>query len=210
MSKLCIKKLILSICATNCYIVYDEDTKEGLVIDPAADAKAIDEYIKKLGVDIKGILLTHGHFDHIGAADALKKLYSVKVYAHEDEADVTENSMLNLSSMFEEAENVKVDICLKDGETFELCGFSIKLIHTPGHTKGSSCYLINDGDKDRLFSGDTIFYGSYGRTDLPTGDMRQIIDSILNKILVLDDELEVYSGHGEQTFIGDEKKNYRR
>ena len=208
MSKLCIKKLILSICSTNCYIVYNSDSMEGLIIDPAANASAIDSKVKELGVNIKGILLTHGHFDHIGAADELKKLYDVKVYAHEEE--VTENGMLNLSAMFETGESVKVDEKLRDGDSFKLCGFDIKLIHTPGHTKGSSCYLINDGEKDRLFSGDTIFCGSYGRTDFPTGDMRQLIDSILNKLLVLDEDLEVYSGHGEQTFIGDEKKNYRR
>ena len=210
MSKLCMKKLVLSICATNCYIVYNSDTMEGLIVDPAAASDVIDASVKEIGVDIKGILLTHGHFDHIGAADDLKKLYDVKVYAHEDEADVTENGMLNLSAMFEESDSVRVDVKLRDGDTFELCGFTIKLIHTPGHTKGSSCYLINDGEKDRLFSGDTIFCGSYGRTDFPTGDMRQLIDSILNKLLVLDEDLEVYSGHGEQTFIGDEKKNYRR
>ncbi len=210
MSKLCIKKLVLSICATNCYIVYNNDTMEGIIIDPAANPDAIDSCVKELGVNIKAILLTHGHFDHIGAADELKKLYQVKVYAHEAEAEITENGMLNLSAMFETGDSVKVDEKLHDGDTFNLCGFDIELIHTPGHTKGSSCYIINDGERDRLFSGDTIFCGSYGRTDFPTGDMRQLIDSILNKLLVLDEDLEVYSGHGEQTYIGDEKKNYRR
>ncbi len=210
MSKLSIKKLVLSICATNCYIVYNNETMEGFIIDPAASSEIIDASIRELGVNVKGILLTHGHFDHIGAADDLKKMYDVKVYAHEDEAEVTENGMLNLSAMFETGDSVKVDVRLRDGDTFELCGFGVKLIHTPGHTKGSSCYLVNDGEKDRLFSGDTIFCGSYGRTDFPTGDMSQLIDSILHKLLVLDEDLEVYSGHGEQTFIGDEKKNYRR
>ena len=210
MSKLCMKKLVLSICATNCYIVYNADTKEGLIIDPAASSDVIASNVKALGVDIKGILLTHGHFDHIGAADELKKLYQVKVYAHEDEADVTENGMLNLSAMFETNDSVKVDVKLKDGEKFALCGFDIKVIHTPGHTKGSCCYLINDGEKDRLFSGDTLFCGSYGRTDFPTGSGRQLMESIVDKLLVLDESLEVYSGHGESTFIGDEKKWYRR
>lgn len=210
MSKLCMKKLVLSICATNCYIVYDDETKAGFIIDPAAAFDIIDANVKELGVDIKGILLTHGHFDHIGAADDLKKQYQVKVYAHEEEAEITENGMLNLSAMFETGDSVKVDIKLRDGETFELCGFSIKVIHTPGHTKGSCCYLINDGEKDRLFSGDTLFCGSYGRTDFPTGNGRQIMDSIINKLLVLDEDMEVYSGHGEMTFIGDEKKWYRR
>ncbi len=210
MGRLCIKKMVLSICSTNCYIIYNAKTMKGLILDPAADSDTIDANVKMLGVDIEGILLTHGHFDHIGAADDLKKKYGVKVYAHEDEADVTENGLLNLSAMFQGNDSVKVDVRLHDGDVFELCGFSIKLIHTPGHTKGSSCYIINDGEKDRLFSGDTIFCGSYGRTDFPTGDFKQLIDSILNKLLVLDEDLEVYSGHGEQTFIGDEKKWYRR
>lgn len=210
MSKLCMKKLILSICATNCYIVYNADTKEGLIIDPAASSDVIASNVENLGIDIKGILLTHGHFDHIGAADALKKQYQVKVYAHEEEAEVTENGMLNLSAMFETSDSVKVDVKLKDGEKFKLCGFDITVIHTPGHTKGSCCYLVNDGEKDRLFSGDTLFCGSYGRTDFPTGSGRQLMESIVDKLLVLDEDLEVYSGHGEQTFIGDEKKWYRR
>lgn len=209
MSKLCMKKLVLSICGTNCYILYNSDSMEGIIIDPAADSDVIDASVKSLGVDIKAIFLTHGHFDHIGAVDDLKKMYQIKVYAHEDEVEITENGMLNLSAMFEEANSVKVDEKLRDGDMLEMCGFSIKLIHTPGHTKGSCCYLINDGEKDRLFSGDTLFYGSHGRTDFPTGSGRQIMDSIIHKLLVLDDNLEVYSGHGEMTFIGDEKKWYR-
>ena len=144
MSKLCIKKLVLSICATNCYIVYNNDTMEGIIIDPAANPDAIDSCVKELGVNIKAILLTHGHFDHIGAADELKKLYQVKVYAHEAEAEITENGMLNLSAMFETGDSVKVDEKLRDGDKFNLCGFDIELMHTPGHTKGSSCYIINN------------------------------------------------------------------
>lgn len=210
MSRLCMKKLVLSVCATNCYIIYNSETMEGIIIDPAASYEKIDAVVKEIGANIKAILLTHGHFDHIGAADELKKLYGVKVYAHEAEADITENGMLNLSAMFESSDSVKVDVKLHDDESFELCGFKIKLIHTPGHTKGSSCYLINDGEKDRLFSGDTLFCGSCGRTDFPTGSGRQLMDSIIDKLLVLDESLEVYSGHGEQTFIGDEKKWYRR
>lgn len=210
MSELCISSLILSMCGTNCYIVYNADSKEGFIIDPAAEPDKIDMHVKKLNVTIKGILLTHGHFDHIGAADALKKLYDVEVYAHEEEADVTENGMLNLSALFGTTDSVRVDVKLRHGQRFTMCGFDVTVIHTPGHTKGSCCYLVNDGYRKRLFSGDTLFYQSHGRTDFPTGSERQIYDSIVGRLLTLDGDIEVYSGHGGTTTIDDEKKWYRR
>lgn len=205
-----IKNIILSICGTNCYILYNEDTMDGIIIDPAAEPEIIDMHITKLGIDVKGILLTHGHFDHIGGADTLKKKYNVSVYAHKDEADITENGMLNLSSMFGYADSVKVDVKLEHGQTFQMCDWNIQVIHTPGHTKGSCCYLIDDGSKVRLFSGDTLFYRSHGRTDFPTGSERQIIDSIIDRLMILDGDIEVFSGHGESTTIADEKKWYGR
>lgn len=204
------KNIILSICGTNCYILYNDETMEGIIIDPAAEPETIAMHVTRLGVDIKCILLTHGHFDHIGAADALKKKYDICVYAHKDEADITENVMLNLSSMFGEADSVKVDVALEHGQRLEMCGWTIDVIHTPGHTKGSCCYLIDDGTRVRLFSGDTLFYSSHGRTDFPTGSQRQIIDSIVDRLLVLDGDIEVFSGHGEPTTIADEKKWYGR
>lgn len=210
MGALCIKKLILSICGTNCYILHNSETKEGIIIDPAADPDDIDRNVRLLGVSIKAILLTHGHFDHIGAAEKLKNLYGIKVYAHESEAELTKNGMLNLSSVFGTQDSVSVDVCLKDGQELELCGFYIKVIHTPGHTEGSCCYLIDDGQQKRLFSGDTLFYQSHGRTDFPTGSERKIYDSIIEKLLVLDGSMRVYPGHGETTTIEDEKKWYRR
>ena len=210
MGKLKMSKLILSMCGTNCYIIYNSESKDGFIIDPADSPERIDDAVKQLGVTVKAILLTHGHFDHIGAADALKRKYDVRVYAQEEEAEITENGMLNLSAMFGDSTSVVVDIKLKDGQQFSMCDFDISVIHTPGHTKGSCCYIVEDEEKKRLFSGDTLFCGSHGRTDFPTGSERQIFDSIIDKLLVLDDDMEVYSGHGQMTFIGDEKKWYRR
>lgn len=210
MSLLKMKKLILSICGTNCYILYDESLKEGIIIDPAASPSEIEDAVKRIGVNIRGIFLTHGHFDHIGAAKSLKEKYGVSIYAHKDEAELCVNGMLNLSAVFGTEDSVNVDVLLNDGQTVEVCGFKITVIHTPGHTKGSCCYLIEDDEKVRLFSGDTLFCQSHGRTDFPTGSERQIYESIVDKLLVLDGAMEVYSGHGESTTIEDEKKWYRR
>lgn len=209
MAIMSMKTLMLSICGTNCYILYNKLTKEGFIIDPADNPKAIDAAVKELGITIKAILLTHGHFDHIGAATELKELYGVNVYSHEAEVGLAKDGMLNASAIFGFADSVSVDIALKDGQTFDLCGFKIKVIHTPGHTEGSCCYLVSDEEKDRLFSGDTLFYQSHGRTDLPTGSERKIFDSIIDKLLVLDGAIEVFAGHGMMTTIDDEKKWYR-
>ncbi|MEE1516118.1 MAG: MBL fold metallo-hydrolase [Lachnospiraceae bacterium] len=210
MGLLSIKSIVLSVCSTNCYILYDNETKEGFIIDPAASPDRIIDLITRLGVDVKGILLTHGHFDHIGGTNALKDRYNVKVYGHEDEVDMARDVMINLSAHFDEANSVEIDNPLKDGQDFEMAGFKIKVIHTPGHTKGSCCYIVTDDEKERLFSGDTIFYHSYGRTDLPTGSGGTIIRSILDKLLVLDGSMEVFPGHGDTTTIDEEKKWYRR
>ena len=210
MGLLSIKSVVLSVCSTNCYILYDNETKEGFIIDPAASPDRIIDLITRLGVDVKGILLTHGHFDHIGGTNALKDHYNVKVYGHEDEVDMARDVMINLSAHFDEANSVEIDNPLKDGQDFEMAGFKIKVIHTPGHTKGSCCYIVTDDEKERLFSGDTIFYHSYGRTDLPTGSGGTIIRSILDKLLVLDGSMEVFPGHGDTTTIDEEKKWYRR
>ena len=210
MGLLSVKSIVLSICSTNCYVLYDDNTKEGFVIDPADSPEAIIDLVTRLGVNVKALLLTHGHFDHIGATNALKKHYGVDVYAHEAEMDMTRDVSLNLSAHFDEPNSVEVDRPLKDGQTFEVAGFKIKVIHTPGHTAGSCCYIVSDDNEDRLFSGDTIFYHSYGRTDLPTGSGGTIIRSILDKLLVLDGGMEVFPGHGDTTTIDEEKKWYRR
>ena len=210
MGLLSIRSILLSICRTNCYILFDNETKEGFIIDPADSPEDIIDFVSKLQIDIKALFLTHGHFDHIGAANALKKHYNVNVYAHEAEENVARDSMLNLSARFTKGNSVEIDCSLRDGEIIEVAGFKIKVIHTPGHTEGSCCYLVSDDEKERLFSGDTLFYHSYGRTDFPTGSGGAIIRSIIDKLLVLDGDMEVFPGHGDTTTIDEEKKMYRR
>ena len=210
MGLLGIKSIVLSMCATNCYILYDDNTKEGFIIDPADSPDKIIDLVTKLRIDVKALLLTHGHFDHIGATNQLKKHYNVDIYAHEEEVELLKDININLSAHFDEPNSVTVDVPLRDGNVFEVAGFKIKVIHTPGHTAGSCCYVVSDDERERLFSGDTIFYHSYGRTDLPTGSGGTIIRSIIDKLLVLEGSMEVYPGHGDTTTINDEKKWYRR
>lgn len=205
--KINICKLVLGGVSTNTYIVYDEKG-EALIVDPADSADIIKIKVTDLSVQVKGILLTHGHFDHIGAAKQLKDMYDVSVYAFEKEKEILESSYNNLSEMFMNGFTLKADKYLKDGEKIELAGFNIEVIHTPGHTAGSVCYLISYDDEQVLMSGDTLFAGSHGRYDFPTGSYRDIMDSIKEKLLVLDETLEVYPGHNEETTIGEEKSYY--
>ncbi len=205
--KINICKLVLGGLATNAYIVYSEQG-EGFIVDPAADAEIIKIKVTDLGLTIKGILLTHGHFDHIGAVKTVKELYNTEVYACDKEKEILENSYNNLSEIFGNGFTQKADEYLPDGYEFELAGFDIKLINTPGHTVGGACYLVSKDDEKVLISGDTLFAGSHGRYDFPTGNYRELITSIKEKLLVLDENLEVYPGHNEETTIGEEKVYY--
>ncbi len=205
--KINICKMTLGGMATNTYLVYGEDGK-GFLVDPAAESEIIKIKVKDLNADIRGILLTHGHFDHIGALSEVKKIYNTDVYACDKEKEILESSEKNLSAYFDRPFTEKADIYVKDGETIKLAGFDIKVIGTPGHTIGSVCYLVSKDDEQVLISGDTLFAGSHGRYDFPTGSCSQIMSSIKNKLLILDENLKVYPGHNEDTTIGDEKGLY--
>ncbi len=188
---------------TNCYIVHNE--KEGIIIDPGGGAGDIISAVDSLGIEIKHILLTHTHFDHIGALGDIKKgCSSAEVGVHELEKDALYDPQKNLSFGFgiNYSYSGGVDLEIKDGDVIKSGSFDIKVIHTPGHTVGSVCYLIDDA----LFSGDTLFQSSVGRTDLPGGDSVTLLSSIRNKLFSLPGSTKVYPGHMGTTTIGWEKQ----
>ena len=206
--KINVVRMVLGALRTNSYLIYDEEGR-GILVDPADDADIIKIKLKDLSVKLETILLTHGHFDHIGAADEIRESTNALIYAFSDEKEVLENSQYNLSAPFAgKGFTLKADKFLCDNEKTNLSGFDITVIHTPGHTKGSCCYLVTKDDETILISGDTLFAGSHGRYDFPTGSYSQIIHSIKDRLLTLDENLSVYPGHNEVTTIGAEKIYY--
>ena len=191
--------------STNAYIVYDEATLKGFVIDPGDESVAIQAEIGGRGLDIVAILVTHGHFDHIAAVDKLKAALEVDVYASELDAQICASVELNRSNMMgRETVTCKIDKYLKDGEELDLGFAKIKAIHTPGHTHGHLCYYLLG--QNIIFTGDTLFKGTYGRHDLPTANFEYLKQS-LGKLFELPDETKVYPGHGPSSTIGYEKKH---
>ena len=204
MGQIEIKSMTLGMVATNCYLIINKETKEALLIDPADNALRISNVIEENACTLKAILLTHGHFDHIMALNELKKRYNVPVYAHEEEEDVLKQSSLNMSGMIGQIYTTQADIYVKDGEHLKLAGLDIIVLHTPGHTKGGVCYYLPQ--EGVLFSGDTLFHASVGRTDFPTGSMSQIVRSLRYLTENLPGETVVYPGHQETTTIACEKR----
>ena len=199
-----IKKFVIGMVGTNCYVVYNENTKECFVVDPAAPSAPLVEFIRTEGLQLQGILLTHGHFDHIMALNDLKKRYNVPVYAHEEEEDVLKQSSLNLSGSIGQIYTTQADVYVKDGEHLKLAGLDVIVLYTPGHTKGGVCYYFPE--EKVLMSGDTLFHCSIGRTDFPTGSMSQLVRSVKEQLFVLPDDVQVYPGHDSVTSIGYEKQ----
>ncbi len=206
MSEIRVKRLVVGIVGTNTYLVYDEETKKAVVVDPGDRADLIREASERLKLMPEVILLTHGHFDHIMAVNELKAAWHVPVYACKKEEEIMGDWEKNLvASYYDTPYTVTADVLVEEGDTFEAAGFVWKVLETPGHTIGSCCYYI---EKEKvLFSGDTLFCGSYGRTDLPTGSGRMIIGSVTRLLKELPDDVMVYPGHMDETTIGFEKKN---
>lgn len=197
--------LVVGMVSTNCYIVTNSNTKETIIVDPGEQPEIIINYIEEEGFSVKGILLTHGHFDHIMAVNELIHKYRVSVYAYEMEKELLENPNMNCSADVRNPYIVYCEHFVKDGEYISIAGFQIKAIATPGHTAGCVSYYFEE--QQILFSGDTIFLESVGRTDLPTGNERILLQSIQEKLIPLDDEIVVFPGHGPSTTIGYEKKH---
>ncbi len=209
MNKMNIEMLVLGEVSTNCYLVCNQDTKECIIIDPAAKADVIIKAVEELEVLPKAVLLTHGHYDHIGAAKEIKEHFHIKIYANELEQEVLESSYKNLSEiMGSRALSIQADEYLTDGQVLTIAGFQIRAISTPGHTKGGMCYNVSLKEEQAIFSGDTLFRESVGRFDFPTSDGDALFRSIKEKLLCLETELKVYPGHGPATSIGEEKSHF--
>ena len=205
MGNIKIEKMVLGMVQTNTWFVINEKTKELILIDPADDAGRIIRKIEADGLKLQGILLTHGHFDHIGAVDDLRTYFKgVQCYAGEKEEEVLENGSYNLSASWAAALSIRADRLLRDKETLTLAGVKIKVIETPGHTKGGVCYYLSE--EGVLFSGDTLFRTSVGRTDFPTGSMSQIVRSVQYLTENLPGDTVVYPGHQEITTIAYEQR----
>lgn len=198
-----IKRFIAGRLENNIYLVADEKSGEAVLIDATQDLPEIQKAVKDLGVKVKYILLTHGHFDHILGLNSLKKSLNAPAVICKDDLVISDN-INEFTRLFGLPDSVppKYDMYIKDGDEILLGSYKIKVIHTPGHTEGGVCYLV-DG---KLFSGDTLFRGSVGRTDLFGGNFDKLSDSIKNKLFKLDDKTEVFPGHGDMTTIGFEKK----
>ena len=203
MSNIRIGHMTLGIYQTNCYFVYRENSDKVLVFDPADHGEKIEEALGQHGLHTAAILLTHGHFDHAGAAEELADKYQISIYAHEAERETLEDPGLNLCGMIGEHKVYRADIFVKDEEVLNLAGFSIRVFFTPGHTIGGCCYYI--ADEKILFSGDTLFQESVGRTDFPRGSASDLIRAIREKLMPLPDDVTVYTGHDESTLIGYER-----
>lgn len=198
-----VEKFVIGMLQTNCYLVQNEESKECFLVDPAICPEELVGHIKSEGLKLKAILLTHGHFDHIMGLDGFLKEFPVPVYAHEEEQGLLNDSVLNASAEYGPGYTFSDAEYLKDGQKLTAAGMEIEVLYTPGHTIGGCCYYIPA--EGVLFSGDTLFWASIGRGDLPTGSYSELVRSIQDKLMRLPGKTKVYPGHMQETTIGFEK-----
>ena len=193
--------------ATNCYTIINEDTNEAIMIDASGSPKYLLEEIRAKDAKPVAILLTHAHFDHVDAVKMVKSEYpDIEVFIGKNDERLLADPTLNLSMSFMgDPVSVTADRTVIDGQEIELIGIKIKCIEVPGHTIGGMCYYMPE--LESLFDGDTLFHGSIGRSDFPTGDGEALVTNIREKLFPLPDETKVYPGHDSETTIGWEKKN---
>ncbi len=198
-----IRTLVVGPFGSNCYIVGSEQSKEGIIIDPGEEAEAILANVKKMGLKIILIVLTHGHLDHMLALKKVKDALKCDFAIHEGDANGLDKIPSMILGMFSLSRfnPPAPDRLLKETDTIDIGEVHLKVLHTPGHSLGGIC-LLGDGV---VFSGDTLFNYGIGRTDLPGGDYAQLMCSIKDKLMALPNETRVLPGHGPETTIGDER-----
>lgn len=202
-----IGRIVIGAVQTNCYFLYREEQegeRDVIVFDPADLGQYLFEQLKEKGFRVAGICLTHGHFDHIFGTRKLRELSGAKLYAYEQEEELLTSAARNCSDQVGRPYEVDADVYLRDEEEITIAGITMKVIATPGHTKGSCCYYVQEAGM--LICGDTLFLESVGRADLPTGNESALIRSIRERLFPLPDETVCYPGHGDQTTIGHEKQ----
>lgn len=204
MAGLRVEQYVVGPVMTNCYFAVNEDTNEMLVIDPGDAGEMLIHKIKEKNLTPVAVLLTHGHFDHAGAAKTVADAFGIEIYAEEHEKETLDNPAVNLSGMSGMQEAYRADCFIKDGDSLELAGFEIQVLFTPGHTKGGCCYYIEK--EQTVFSGDTLFCESVGRTDFPGGSATVLLRSIEEKLMPMPGQTKVYPGHNDMTTIGWERQ----
>ena len=203
MAEVKIQQMQVGALGVNCYLIINDELKEAVVVDPGGHANAIADNLKKEGLKLAGILLTHAHFDHADGAEDLQKLMGSNIYAHEAEQRTLEDPRYNMSNMMGKGISYKADIFVREGQILELAGFKFKVIHTPGHTEGGCCYYMEE--QKILLSGDTLFCTSIGRTDFPGGSYSTLLRMITEKLFPLPDDVKVLPGHEGTSYIGYER-----
>ncbi len=196
--------LELGALPTNTYLVWNEETKECLLIDPSDGFERIKDALRQYELTPRAIFLTHGHEDHFGSVNELKRKYGLLAYLMKEEEDLVRSVQYNLSLPFGRPRAIEPDMFFLDGQKVNMIGTQIIALHTPGHTAGGGCYYFPE--EGAVFTGDTLFRDSVGRTDFPTGDAATLLRSIQEKLMTLPDETVVYPGHGPQSTIGYERK----
>ena len=198
----------VGVLSCNCTIVACEKTREAIVVDPGGDPDRILDVVRSNGLTVKHVLHTHAHFDHVLGTREVKEATGARIRLHPGDDFLYKNLAMQASwlGMRVARETLPVDEPLRHNETISFGEGATLVLHTPGHTPGSCCFSLRTPDGMLLLSGDTLFQGSIGRTDLPGGDQEQIFESIRRELLPLDDDTRVIAGHGPETTMGRERR----